>query len=615
MVGVVSNQSELHPPRVFLKCRSRRMPFPDSNQREPERWRTEANKHTNTNNENLGLICCPQDGKDTMDDVEKERQAQRASYGGLERTTTDPHRGDLDPEDFGDGDISRSKTRTSSYNNVSLGRVVSRIRSRAPRGSFSHPLQHIQTSVEDLVDFDGDDDPYRPVNWSMKKKIITTALYGLTTMSATWASASISPGVSQISEEFGIGRQTATLSVSLFLAGFGIGPLGWAPLSEVFGRKAAVLPPMFVAACMVIGSAVAKDVQTLMITRFFGGIFASAPVTNTGGTLADLFPPSQRGIAVASYSMAVVFGPVFGPIVGSAFVVNLGWRWTEYFSAILMLAILALDVIFVDESYPPMLLVYKARRLRIQTGNWALHAKFEEWDVSISELAHKFLVRPFQILTTPIAILMCLYASFCYGILYMQLGAIPIIFGEQRNFALIPSTLPFIGLLIGAALGAALNILNQLRYNKTGHGKVVPELRLIPMMPGSVAFAAGLFVTGWCGPPENAPWIAPCIGLALAGFGFFTIFQAAINYLVDTFTRYAASAVAANTFLRSCFACAFPLVVSPLYHNVGVPWGTSIFGFFSVALIPVPFLLYRFGERLRAKNKWSRDSVQIYGSK
>merc|ERR1711939_475747 len=116
----------------------------------------------------------------------------------------------------------------------------------------------------------------------------------------------------------------------------------------------------------------------------------------------------------------------FGPIVGAALVVqpSLRWRWTEYLTGIIQLFVLVLDIVFLDESYPPKLLVYKARRLRIQSGNWALHAKFEEWDVSISELAHKFLIRPFQILFTPIAASMCLYASFCYGILYMNLGAI-----------------------------------------------------------------------------------------------------------------------------------------------------------------------------------------------
>jgi MFS transporter, DHA1 family, multidrug resistance protein len=318
------------------------------------------------------------------------------------RTTTHSHYGDREPPD----DLGLEKTKeqqlapaaTGRSNSLGLQRtvtrretVLSRIRSRPPVGNFNHPLENEKTTAEQLVDFDGDDDPYRPLNWTMRKKVITTALYGLTTMTAAWASSSFAPGTSQVSQEFHIGTEVATLGTTLFLFGFGVGPLLFAPLSEVYGRKAAVLPPMFVAACFTFGTGAAKDIQTIMLTRFWAGFFASAPVTNTGGVLADLFPASQRGIAIASYAMAVVVGPVFAPIVGAAFVVqpNLRWRWSEYFTGILQLAILVLDVIFLDESYPPKLLVYKARRLRHETGNWALHAKFEEWDVSISELAHK----------------------------------------------------------------------------------------------------------------------------------------------------------------------------------------------------------------------------------
>jgi DHA1 family multidrug resistance protein-like MFS transporter len=268
-------------------------------------------------------------------------------------------------------------------------------------------------------------------------------------------------------------------------------------------------------------------------------------------------------------------------------------------------------MIILDESYPPMLLVYKARRLRHETGNWALHAKHEEWDVSVKELSQKFLIRPFQLLGTPICFLVALYASFCYGILYMQLGAIPIIFEETRHWPSVSSTLPFLSILIGAILGCAANVYNQRIYNVYFHlagDRAVPEKRLPPMCVGSVFFAAGLFITGWTASPRF-PWIAPVLGLVAMGFGFFTIFQAAINYLVDTFTKYGASAIAANTFLRSCFAGAFPLVVSPLYHNIGIGPGSTITGGFACLMIPVPFFFYFFGKRIRASSKWSRDSV------
>lgn len=491
--------------------------------------------------------------------------------------------------------------------------ALARLRSRPATHTFTHPLANQETTENVLVDFEGPDDPYRPINWPTRKKVWTTFLYALVTMTASWASSSYSAGTSQVAREFHVGNEVAVLGTTLFLFGFGLGPLLWAPLSEVYGRRLAVLCPMFVAMCFSFGSATAKDFQTLMLTRFFGAFFASVPVTNTGGVLGDLYTPAYRGIAMAGYAMAVVGGPCLGPIVSAAFVVQpqLGWRWTEYFTGILQGFILLIATILIDESYPPKLLIYKARRLRHETGNWALHAKFEEWDVSIVELSRKFLVRPIQILCTPICFAMALYASFCYGILYMQLGAIPIIFGEVRGWSLLVAELPFLSILIGCVLGAGINVVNQIFYNKAYHAngdRAVPERRLPPMMIGAVLFSGGQFMVGWTSSP-SIPWIVPVIGLVLLSTGFFTIFQCALNYLVDTFTQYAASAVAANTFLRSCFAGGFPLAVGPLYHNIGVGPGTSITGGFAALLIPIPFVFWIYGRRLRGMSKWSKGSV------
>lgn len=218
--------------------------------------------------------------------------------------------------------ISRRSSRTAGLNraasstaaDLDLPRrdtVISRIRSR-PVPVFSHPLAHVPTTEDELVEFEGPDDPYHPINWPTHKKVTTTLLYGLVTMTATWASSAYSAGTRQIAAEFHVGTQVATLGTSIFLFGFGIGPLLWAPLSEVYGRRLAVFVPMFIATCFSFGSATAKDLQTLMLTRFFGAFFASAPVTNTGGVLGDLYSPAYRGIAMAGYAMAVVGGPVLG---------------------------------------------------------------------------------------------------------------------------------------------------------------------------------------------------------------------------------------------------------------------------------------------------------------
>ena len=291
-------------------------------------------------------------------------------------------------------------------------------------------------------------------------------------------------------------------------------------------------------------------------------------------------------------------------------------------TGILMMFFLTMDVLFLDESYAPVLLVYKARRLRFTSGNWALHARHEEWDVTFRELGNKYLIRPFQLLTTPICFLVALYASFVYGILYLCLAAFPIVFQEVRGWNQVVGALPFLALLIGVLFGAAINLLNQRFYIarfKANNNFPVPEARLPPMMLGSVVFAGGLFCFAWTGDnnlstpsTKNIPWIAPNIGAVLMGFGFFTVFQAALNYLIDTFQKVAASAVAANTFLRSMFAGSFPMFANIMFHNLGVGWAGSVLGFIAVGLIPIPFLFYIFGKRIRARGKWSRDSVYGY---
>ncbi|KXX73556.1 hypothetical protein MMYC01_210066 [Madurella mycetomatis] len=410
---------------------------------------------------------------------------------------------------------------TSPFASGSLGRTLSR--------RSTTILSRIRPDL--LVDFDSPSDPYKPLNWPLKKKVVTTFLYGLVTMSATWASSCYAPDTAQIAAEFGVSHQVSVLGRSL----------------EVYGRRLAVFVPMFVAICFGFGSATSKDFQTLVLTRFFGPVFASAPVTNTGDVLGDLFGPAQRGIAMADYAMAVVAGPAL-----------------EYLSGILQSVMLIVAATIVDESYPLKLLVYKARRLRIESGNWALHANFEEWDVSVAELALR---------------------------------------GWSQPTILVH--------FVGAVLGCGANVYNQLLYNRvywTAGNRAVPERRLPAMMVGSVLFARRQFTTGWTSKPE-IHWIVPAIGLVMLGTGFFTIFQAALNYLVDTFTVYAASAVAANTFLRSCFACAFPLVVGPIYHNLGVGPGSSIPASFAALLIPVPFVFFKYGKKTRGRSRWPRASI------
>ncbi|CAI9634537.1 unnamed protein product [Alternaria burnsii] len=513
-----------------------------------------------------------------------------------------------------------SKRATRNLTTPSSGPPLSFDVNRTPPAACYMMEMRIQSDLErasgstngDRVDFDGPNDTYNPQNWSFAKKSLNTFLYGLTTLGSTWASAAYSPANEIVAHDFQVSNEVAVLGTSVLLLGFGFGPLVWAPLSEVYGRKWPTVAPCFISALFSFATGASKDIQSIIITRFFCGFFGAAPITCTGGVFADIWDSSQRGNAIVGYALAVAAGPVLAPIVGGAIVVcGVSWRWTEYITGIIQLLTVVLDVIFVDESYAPRLLVSKARRLRFETGNWGLHAEYEELNITFSGLLHKFGVRPWQMLFTPICGLIALYASFIYGVFYASLASFPIIFQQDRGWNPLVGSLPFLALLLGILLGSALNVLNQVvfynrRLASQGDHKAIPEARLPPMMVGSFVFAGGLFLIGWTSHPRFH-WIIPCTGAFFVGFGYYTIFQSALNYLVDTFQRWGASAIAANTFLRSILASCFPAVVIPLYGNLGTGPASSCFAGFAVLMIPIPFVFYQYGAWLRTRGRWSSN--------
>lgn len=160
--------------------------------------------------------------------------------------------------------------------------------------------------------------------------------------------------------------------------------------------------------------ATAENVQTVMLCRFFAGLMASAPISNVAGSLADMYDDKSRGLAVVLYSVAVIGGPTAGPLVGAAITNSyLGWRWTEYITSFLIFTMFALDALFLPETYGPIILQRKANHLRHVTGNYALHSKLDEKELTIKEVVEKNLVRPLNMLVTePIILALAVYNAF-----------------------------------------------------------------------------------------------------------------------------------------------------------------------------------------------------------
>ncbi|KAI9927494.1 hypothetical protein ASPWEDRAFT_119309 [Aspergillus wentii DTO 134E9] len=456
-----------------------------------------------------------------------------------------------------------------------------------------------------------DNDPENPHNFSTAYKCWITFQLGMLALSASLGSSIISPAQTPLKQYLHIGSEVSILPVSLYILGFAFGPLCWAPISELWGRRWSMLPAVFMLGLFSIGTATSKNTASVLITRYFAGLFGSAPVSNVSAALGDIFHMKARGIAGTSYAICVVGGPTMGPIIGAALVANphLGWRWTEYMEAIVVFFIFTVTFFCLPEVYGPVLLHKKAVRLRKDTGNKNLYHPHEHIEISIHSVITKHFSRPLVMLVTePMVTVIALYASFTYALLYLTLEVFPIVFDDIRQWKGVVATLPFLGLFVGVLLSSTFIILvgqpYYLKKYEQGGGKPVPEARLMPMAVGGFLFATGLFWFGWTAEPSYS-WVLPVVAAGMFGCGFCIIFGQCINFLVDTYGPYAASATASNTFLRSVLAAAFPLFSQPMFRNLGVGPAMSILGGIAAAAIPVPFLFMIYGVRLRKMSKFA----------
>ena len=167
--------------------------------------------------------------------------------------------------------------------------------------------------------------------------------------------------------------------------------------------------------------AVAINIETIMLCRFFGGMFGSAPLAIIGGALADFWGPVERGFALGLFAGATFIGPVAGPIVGGFITQSyLGWRWTAWMTMILGAFFGSVALVFCGESYAPVLLQRKATKKRFETRNWAIHAPADESPVQPKDIVERYLLRPWKmLLLEPILVLVTIYISLTYGEIYL----------------------------------------------------------------------------------------------------------------------------------------------------------------------------------------------------
>ncbi|KAK6367364.1 hypothetical protein LTS17_010290 [Exophiala oligosperma] len=392
-----------------------------------------------------------------------------------------------------------------------------------------------------IVDWDGPDDRMNPKNMSSAKKwlVVSTLATGSACVTAT--SSIYTTTYEKMDPEFGSSRIVATLGLSLFVVGLGLSPMLLGPLSEFYGRRPIYILAFAFFTIWLIPCAVAQNIQTMLIARFFNGFSGAAFLSVAGGSVGDLFKKEKLQAPMTVYSASPFTGPCLGPIIGGFINYYTSWRWTYYMLLIWAGVVTMLIIFSVPETYAPVLLRNKARKRRSDTGDQSWHANIEIMQGSICRTILTSLWRPFMLLfLDPMCFCLCLFSAILLGVLYLFFGAFALVFEGVYGFNLWQVGLSFLGILVGMLIAVGtLPIWHHLylhqvakHQKQTGEANPMPEFRLPSSVIGSWFCVIGLFWFGWTIYP-SIHWIVPVIGTAFFGFGVILPYVGIFTYLVD----------------------------------------------------------------------------------
>jgi len=458
-----------------------------------------------------------------------------------------------------------------------------------------------------LVSWDGINDPTNPRNWSLHKKWLITFLTSAFAFISPVSSSMVGPGLATIALDFGISNQVVVqMNLSVFVLAYAIGPLVLGPLSELYGRVPVLQLAnleylIFNAAC-----GAARNEKEMIAFRFLAGIGGSALGTLGGGILVDMWGEDERGCAISMYTLMPLLGLALGPIAGGYITQYWTWRWSFFLVSFAAIFIQILAILFLRETYPRKLLGDKVRRLSKETGSKDFHTKFDNEDDTLLSKLKTALTRPFLIGTQLIVQVLALYMAFLYGLIYLVLSTFPRLWVGKYHQSTSIGGWNYISAAIGFYIGAQSScklmdlIYKKLKKGNDGVGR--PEYRVLLMIPGAAMVPLGIFIYGWCA--QNLTfWLWPNIGVALVSAGMIMCNQCMQAYLVDAYTQYAASALAAAAVVRSMTGFGFPLFAPDLYDALGYGWGNSILGFLAIGIgWPAPIILWKYGHILRERS-------------
>ncbi|KAF7858804.1 hypothetical protein EAF04_008847 [Stromatinia cepivora] len=557
-----------------------------------------------------------------MSDPTEEEDEKLPTSASEDSNTTTEHGMDFAPIKATPTDIpiSRMNTKGSRANSLARTRSSNGFGCDDPDNTWDGSAGEIGGQEADEKDpfevrFDrGDSDPMCPRSMAHGRKWLVVIIVSASSFCVTCASSMYTSTYAQLEKEFNCSREVATLGLSMFILGLGLGPMLLGPLSEFYGRRPIYICSFTFFLIWLIPSAVAQNIETMIIARFFCGLSGSAFLSVAGGTVGDLFNREQLQAPMLIYTASPFIGPSFGPFISGFINQYTTWRWTFYVLIIWSACNLSLIFSLVPETYHPVVLKAKARKVRKETGDDRWYAPNERLNKSIPKTIGYSLLRPGQLLIfEPMCLNLCVFSAILLGILYLFFGAFPLVFEGNHGFQQYQVGLSFLGLFIGMLLGAATDPFWQKNYARlikqreqmTGEvGGSEPEYRLPPAILGACLVPIGLFFFAWT-TYSSVHWVLPIIGSGIFAMGTLLVFTGIFTFLVDAYPLYAASSLAANSFMRSSFGAIFPLFGIQMYHKLGDQWATSLLAFLTVVMTPFPYIFFKYGKRIRGHSRFA----------
>ncbi|ESZ97966.1 hypothetical protein SBOR_1637 [Sclerotinia borealis F-4128] len=470
----------------------------------------------------------------------------------------------------------------------------------------------------DLVEFIPND-PENPLNWTSLKKWTIVLCLTIANFNCLWIASGYVPAIPEFKERFGTSAEVSTLPLVIYVLGLGFGPMLLAPLSEYYGRTPVYLANFFITGILLIGNALVGNVPGFIILRFITGFFASASITNIGGTIADLFHHEHTGMPLAIYTVTSAGGSASGVFVFSFIAQFHGLQGVLWGMCGASGGFFLLLCVSLKETRHSVLLRRRAARLRKETGNQNLDVPLDMRTQPVTQVFATALTRPFHLLfTEPVILFTAAYNGYLFGIAFLFNGAFTIVFSDGYGFNTIQTGCANLGVILGAFLGPITHIWQERYYLRKvtaadGTIKNVPEARVQLSIVGAVIFPISLFWFAWSAQPGTVHWIVPIIASVFYGWSFYTIIQMTFMYIEDTYKVYAASALAGVCFARNIIGGTFPLFGTQMFEGLGVQWAGSVLGFAAILLMPIPYVLARYGRRLRKRSPWARVHMDDLG--